>query len=138
MEFNGNKTVIDKVVKLGPSIKLTFDSEQDFIFSYSFSDTTDQKIKECEKWNKERIVLTDLTIKDVIKKYKDDNNSNIFTVKFKPNYMKSSTRYIIVITPMNANNSMENLSNPCYVTKLITEKTEGVLIKNYYDIGENG
>ena len=137
LEFNENKTVIDKVVKSGPSIKLTFDSEEDFIFSYSFSDTTDPKIKECEKWNKERIVLTDLAIQNVNKKYKDDKFSNILTVKFKPNYMKSSTRYIIVIAPMDSNNSMENLSNPCYVTKLITEKTEGVLIKNYYDIGEN-
>jgi len=136
-EFNDNNTVIDKVVKSGPSIKLTFDSKEDFIFSYSFSDTTDPKIKECEKWNKERIVLTDLAIKDVIQKYKDDKYSNIFTVKFKPNYMKSSTRYIIVIAPMDTNNSLESLSNPCYVTKLITEKPDGILIKNYYDIGEN-
>ena len=51
--------------------------------------------------------------------------------------MKSSTRFILVIAPMDANNSMEHLSNPCYVTKLITEKTEVALIKNYYDIGQN-
>ena len=137
LEFNDSITVKDKDITHGLSIKLTFDSEQDFIFSYYFSDTTDQKVKKCEKWNKERKVLTDLTIIDVIKKYKENKYSNIFTVKFKPNYMKSSTRYIIVIAPMDENNSMENLSNKCYVTKLITEKTEGVLIKNYYDIGKN-
>ena len=60
--------------------------------------------------NKERIVLKDLTIKDVIKKYKNDKFSNIFTIKFNPNYMKSSTRYILVIAQMDANNSMENLN----------------------------
>ena len=43
--------------------------------------------------------------------------------------MKSSTRYIIVIAPMDANNSMENLFNSCYVTKLITEKTQGVQLR---------
>lgn len=32
---------------------------------------------------------------------------------------------------------MENFANPCYITKIITEKPKGVLIKKIYDIGEN-
>ena len=84
-EFNNETTVIEKNIKFGPSIKLRFESEEDFIFSYSFIDRSDSKIKNFEKWNKERKVLTNLTIEEIIKKYPNDNKSNLFTIKFKPN-----------------------------------------------------
>ena len=32
---------------------------------------------------------------------------------------------------------MENFEDPCYVTKLVTEKPDGIKVINKYDIGEN-
>ena len=137
LEFNNETTIIEQKINSGPSVKLNFESDEDFIFSYSLVDKTDKKVKDCEKWNNQRKVLTDLTIEEIVKTNYNDEKSNLFTIKFKPNYKLSSTRYIIVIAPRDKNNSLKNFSNICYFTKLITEKTEGVLIKTIYDIGEN-
>ena len=135
IEFN-NTTLIDQNITKYRPIKLRFESDKDFVFSYSFIDRSDSAIKECEKWNKQRKVLTNLTIENVTKKYPDDNTSDIFSIKFLPNYKKSSTRYIIVVTSNDENNSIDNLSNPCYVTKLATEKPKGIKTINVVDIGE--
>ena len=111
---------------------MTFDSKEDFIFSYSFIDETDEKIKDYKKWNNERQVLANFSIEEVLQL----EEQNRIRIKFRPNYRQSSTRYIIIVAPRNKNNTFENLSNPCYVTKLITEKINGVIIKTIYDIGE--
>ena len=58
-------------------------------------------------------------------------------MKFKPNYKNSLTRYIFVIAEKNEDNTLENFEDPCYVTKLVTEKPDGIKVINKYDIGEN-
>ena len=136
LEFNDLKTVINyNITKLAH--KLRFNSEKDFVFSYSFIDSADSLINDYKKWNKERKVLTDLTILNVTKKYPNDNTSDIFTIKFKPNYINSTTRYIIIIGSNAGDNSLDNLNNPCYITKLANEKPKGIKIVNVIDVGEN-
>ena len=136
LEFNDLKTVIDYNISNHPH-KLRFNSEKDFVFSYSFIDSADSLINDYKKWNKERKVLEDLTIVNITKKYPDDNTSDIFTIKFKPNYINSTTRYIIIIGSNEGENSLDNLNNPCYITKLANEKPKGIKIVNVIDVGEN-
>ena len=114
-------------------IKIRFESSEDFIFSYSFIDQTDDKFYKHEKWIEERKELNYLIINEITQKEK----SNILSIKFNPNYKQSSTRYIIVVTKKDDNNTEEKFSDPCYITKLATEKTEGVKIINVYSVGEN-
>ena len=136
LEFNDSQTVIDyKIIQYAH--KLRFDSEKDFVFSYSFIDIADSQINDYKKWNDERKVMTDLTIVNVTKKYPNDNISDIFTISFKPNYINSSTRYIIVIGSNTKENSLDNFNNPCYITKLANEKPKGIKIVNVIDVGEN-
>ena len=135
-EFNNETMKIDKSINKSP-IKLRFESNEDFIFSYSFIDKTDIKFNNNQKWNEERIELKDLSIKEIIKKYPNEKKSNIFSLKFYPNYKSSSTRYIIVIGPKNNDNSNITFSNPCFITKLVTEKKEGIKILEIVDTGEN-
>ena len=133
IEFN-NETMINYQSIDTKSFKLRFESEEDFVFSYSFIDNTDKIFSNKEKWYKERQELTNLTVKEIINKNK---NSNILSIKFNPNYKSSSTRYIIVIASKDNNNNNETFSNPCYITKLVTEKIEGVKILDIADTGEN-
>ena len=135
-EFDNETMKIDKSINNSP-IKLRFESNEDFIFIYSFIDKTDIKFYNNQKWNEERIELKDLSIKEIIKKNPNEKKSNILSIKFYPNYKLSSTRYIIVIGPKNNNNSIITFSNPCFITKLITEKKEGIKILEIVDIGEN-
>ena len=130
LEFNEQKTIVKHDIGKSP-IKLQFNSEEDFIFSYSFIDEADISINEYDDWNEERTVLNNLIIKEV------NNNRNYITIKFYPNYKFSSTRYIIVITPLNNNDDITNLSNPCYIIKQVTEKNKNIQIINYVDIGED-
>ena len=37
--------------------------------------------------------------------------------------------YIIIITPKNENYTKEDFTNPCFITRLVTEKKEGIQIK---------
>ena len=136
LEFNNESMTIDKTISLYGSIKLRFESEKDFIFSYSFIDDTDTLINNYNLWIKQRKVENNYTI-EVNKKYPNDKNSNLFTINFKPNYKKSATKYIIIIAPQNENNTLENLDNPCYLTKLATYRVEGTKIVDIIDTGEN-
>ena len=136
LEFNDSMRVIDYNISNHPH-KLRFNSEEDFVFSYSFIDSIDSLFDKNQKWNNERKELTNLTIEEITKKYPNDNTSNIFTIKFRANYINSSTRYIIVIGTNNTNNTLENFNNPCYITKLANEKPEGIITINIIDVGEN-
>ena len=134
--FNNEERFIDH--KIGPrENKIRFKSTIDFVFSYSFIDYTDNKTNGSERFNNEREVLNNLIIENITKKYPDDKTSDIFTIKFKPNYKRSSTRYIIVIAPKEGTNSLENFSNPCYLTKLATNKIKRSKNINIVDIGDN-
>ena len=141
-EFNNETTVIEK--SIGGSydtgyqrgtIKLRFQSEEDFVFSYSFIDQTDNIIDKYNYWKEQRIIEDNYNI-EIAKKYPNDN-SNIFSIKFKPNYRNSATKYILVIVSENEDNTIENLSNPCYISKLVTERIEGTKILDIVDTGED-
>ena len=123
--INENRENIFYLNNKNEILSLSFESNEEFVFSYSFIDNTDKL--------KKRKELTNLKIKDIKKK---DKNSNVISINFYPNYKESSTRYIIVIAPKNKIYSKENLSNPCFITKLITEKIEGIKIVNLVDTGE--
>ena len=116
------------------SYRLRFQSQEDFVFSYSFIDKEDQIFNKTNEWINKRKELTNLTIKEVNKK---DNSPNIISIKFYPNYKESSTRYIIVISPKSENYTQENYTNPCFITRLVTEKIEGIQIINIADTGED-
>ena len=122
IEFNNDTRVIDYNVSKY-SHRIRFESENDFVFSYSFYDKTDLEINKKEEWKEEREVLTNLTIDEISKKYPDDNTSDIFFIKFKANYINSPVRYIIIIASNDENNTKENFNNPCYITKIVNEKT---------------
>ena len=125
--FNEKKTIIRKELGKSP-IKIQFNSEEDFIFSYSFIDKSDIDINGYDEWKNERKVLNNLVIKEV-------NNNNYLTIKFYPNYKYPSTKYIIVISPID-NNNITILSNPYYIINLVTNKNNNTKIINYVDIGE--
>ena len=134
LEFN-DTTIIEKTISKLPH-KLRFDSENDFLFSYSFIDDTDSAINDYKKWNEERVELTNLTIEEITK---NDNSSiiNVVAVKFKPNYINSTARYVLIISENNEKNTFDNFNNPCYITKLVNEKAKGYKIVNIFDNGEN-
>ena len=128
-EFNNEKKeeIIHDLKKY--PFKLSFESNEDFIFSYSFFDKGDSLYFKKEKWPKDRIVLENLSINVT-------NYLGIISIFFEPNYKASSTRYTIVIAPLNESNIKENYY-PCFITKLLTDKNEDIKIINLVDIGEN-
>ena len=133
LEFNftNEKTVLDaEIPEYNTDIK--FESSDEFIFSYSFIDETDEVIYKKKDWIKEREELKELTISEIT----DLKSSSKYSIKFKPNYKKSSTRYIVVIAEKNDDNTLESMKNPCHLVKLATEKPDGVKTINIYDIGE--
>ena len=113
--------------------KLKFESTEDFIFSYSFYDKTDNQFNQSDIWLAERKVLDKLNINEI----KDKNsNDNVLLINFNPNYKNSNTKYIIVIAPEEGDNTENNFNNPCYLTKLVTDRPSGVKIENYFDVGD--
>ena len=132
-EFNSIIKETQQNINKG-SYRLRFQSQEDFVFSYSFIDKEDQIFNKTNEWINKRKELTNLTIKEVNKK---DNSPNIISIKFYPNYKESSTRYIIVISPKSENYTQENYTNPCFITRLVTEKIEGIQIINIADTGED-
>ena len=132
LEFNDTNRAFTKFLdKYGT--KLKFDSSQDFVFSYSFKDYTDQLFEKNTKWLEERKELNNLNIKEISL----NSDKNLLLIKFYPNYKNSVTKYIIIITSEDNNNTLDTFNNPCYITKLVTERPNGVKIVNMYDIGES-
>ena len=113
LEFNNETRFIDHYISK-KAYKLRFKSTNDFVFSYSFIDFTDKESNDFERFINEREELFNLTIENITKKYPDDHSSDIFTIKFRPNYKNSSTIYIVVIAPKEGTNTLENFKNPCY------------------------
>ena len=127
-EFNDNQKLITDKLEEGTT-KLRFESEEDFVFAYSFIDEFDEDKKD----EKDRKEINNLAINSINKK----ENSSLYTINFNSNYRNSSTRYIVVVAPKNEKYTKETFSNPCFITKLVTEKSDEVKIINIYDIGEN-
>ena len=112
-------------------ISFRFESSEDFIFTYSYFDETDQRYP--YKLSEETEILNNLTIENII----DNSQDNIITIKFKPNYVNLTTKYIIIITSEEGDNIIENFKNPCYIAKLATDKPAGVKIKNFFNVVED-
>ena len=91
--------------------KLEFNTNQSFVFSYSFFDILDDGFfNDNQKWKNERKVLEDLTIIEACAK---NNDNKIINIRFKPNSRNSSTRYIVVMAQKNEKNTLNNFNNPC-------------------------
>ena len=104
-----------------------FESKNDFILSYSYDDEKDGDYSE-----KNRILLNNLTINNI-----SVINKNKININFNANYKNSLTKYIIIITPEEKNNTFENLKDFCFLTELINKKAQNFLSEEIYDIGEN-
>ena len=114
-------------------VKVDFKSNEKFVFSYSFTDINDEDYLNNGGWNRERTELTNLTIINVSEKNIDGNN--LLSITFNPNYKYSTTKYIIVISSKNEQNTIKNFSNPCFIAKLVNDKQDGVKIQSWFDSG---
>ena len=63
--FDGDNQIKDQIIN-STSFKLRFESNEDFVFSYSFIDNADKFTNNKEEWKKERQILKELTIKEII------------------------------------------------------------------------
>ena len=107
-----------------PFYKLSFEFEYDFIFTFTEvkADSTQQN----------RIKYDNLTINNI-----SIINDKKININYTTNYKNSFTKYIIMITPDEKNNTFENMKNFCYLTELINKKEENFITEEIYDIGEN-
>ena len=114
--------------------KISFTSNQPFVFSYSYYDLVDNDYFENNQaFLNERKVFDDLTIKEVGDK---NNVDDMIKIKFKPNYNQSSTRYIIIIAQKSAQNTLDNFKDYCFMAELLNNRTTGVKVDTIYDIGD--
>ena len=113
---------------------VSYEAEDDFILSYSYNDSKDDFILENNKWEKDRLKYNNLLINNI--KIIIDSEINI-NINFNVNYKNSLTKHIIVITPEENNNNLDNLKNFCFLVELINNNTNNFIIKEIYDIGEN-
>jgi hypothetical protein len=134
--FTDTNPIKKENIKSSP-LKLRFKSDEDFVFSYSFIDYYDKAADQNKEWKNERKVMENIAISEVINKSPGNEKLKLYGITFKPNYKMSSTNYIIVIAPKNEKYTNATLSNPCFITKLVTDKDENVKIINHVDIGEN-
>ena len=124
-------------LSLGHIYKLSFESQNDLILSYSYEDQKDESLSfsyYINEWAKGRKVYKNLFINDI-----KIINNNLIKINFNPNYKDSLTKYIIIISPEETNNEINNINNELYLIDLINnkEKEKEFIIEEYYDIGEN-
>ena len=109
-----------------------YEAGDDFILSYSYIDIKDDFILKNKQWENERIKYNDLIINNI-----KIINQNEVNINFNVNYKNSLTKYIIIITPEENNNTFENLKNFCFLAELINNKEKNFITEVIYDIGEN-
>ena len=109
-----------------------YEAGDDFILSYSYIDIKDDFISKNKQWENERIKYNDLIINNI-----KIINQNEVNINFNVNYKNSLTKYIIIITPEENNNTFENLKNFCFLAELINNKEKNFITQVIYDIGEN-
>ena len=132
LEFNKTDIYIkQKIDEFG--VKYRFDAKEDFIFSYSFYDKTDNDYEKTN-WFEERKELNNLTINNITEKNSDNNT---LLINFHSNYINSTTKYIIIISSEEEDKTMDNFNNPCYITKLATERPDKIIVENFFYAGEN-
>jgi hypothetical protein len=114
--------------------KISFTSNQPFVFSYSYYDLVDNDyFKDNKAFLSERKIFEDLTIEEVGDK---NNNDDMIKIKFKPNYNQSSTRYIIIIAQQNSQNTLDKFKDNCFIAELLNNRNTGVKVDTIYDIGD--
>ena len=96
--FNNRTTKLEIYSNKKP-LRLTFDSKEDIVFSYSFVDSADDLAKNNAQWSKERVELTNLSIVDARLKNVTNEFPNSISITFLPNYKASTTRYIVIVAP---------------------------------------
>mgnify|MGYP006873028383 CR=1 FL=1 len=106
--------------------KMTFSSNNPFIFSYSFYDTVDEDYfdkdgKDGTLW-REREELSDFRINS-ISSYSYDS---FIEIGFYPSYRNSLTRYIIIIAKGNYEN---DFYNPCELINILNQRPDGIKIE---------
>ena len=109
-----------------------YEAGDDFILSYSYIDIKDDFISKNKQWENDRIKYGDLIINNI----KIINQTEV-NINFNVNYKNSLTKYIIIITPEEDNNTFENLKNFCFLAELINSKEKNFIAEVIYDIGEN-
>ena len=116
------------------TFQFTFESESDLLLSYFFYDITHDYFfyKSNNKWVKEIKEYNNLTINNI-----SLINGTKIKINFNANYLNALTKYIIMITPEEKNNTFKNMKNVLYLTELINQKNGNFIIEEYYDIGEN-
>ena len=115
------------------ALKYEFESSNDIILSYSFEDSKDIYIrKNNHKWEKDRIEYNNLSINNI-----KVLNKNKIQINFNANYKNSLTKYIIIIIPVEKNNTFKNNKSICFLMESINQKENNFIIEEYYDIGEN-
>ena len=104
-------------------LQLLFESESDLLLSYAY--------KQCEHKPENRIELNNLLINNIAL-----INNNKIKINFVPSYLNSLTKYIIIITPEEKNNTFENMKNNFYLVDLINQNEGNFITEEYYDISE--
>ena len=144
INYNFNKSFFydyGKVVKIyNPSIysgdkevsTFLLQSNNNFVLSYLYKDEKDEDLSLNKYLKNHRLQLDNLTINNITVK-----NENRININFNTNYKYSLTKYIIIITPEEKNNTFENLKDFCFLTELIYKKDENFITEEFYDIGEN-
>ena len=112
-----------------------FLTDKPVVFTYSLYDLTDEDFFEKnDTYWEERQEFILLKIEDVAFK---KGNDKTLEIKFRRNYKKSSTRYIILIAQKNVQNTLGNFANPCYVVDLLNQRPSDLVVDTIYDVGEN-
>ena len=109
-----------------------FDSKNEFVFSYFFIDKYDNIINTDSFWISERKVVNNLKIKKAEINF-ETNTANIQAI---PNYIKSTTKYFIIIGPKNDTFTLDSFNNPCFLVKIITENSLGTKIYEVMNMGD--
>ena len=139
IEFNNENKEIEQSIDYNP-FKLTFKSKEDFVFHYSLIDNVDYNAYISDNHAYRRYKREEILNPTILSIYKSNNefiNSNIFNISLQSNYLHSTTEYIFITGIIDENNSLENLSNPCYLTKLLTENRKDINIINLYNVGDS-
>ena len=111
------------------SLNFNFNSNNKFVLSYSFHDKNEDKIKSYSDWINERKINNDLILNAKI-----NSKEKAITIKFISNYIKSATKYIIIIGPKNSELTLDNFNEPCFLIDLIKNNSTKVKIYEFYDI----
>ena len=119
-EYEINKKNESKIIKLDLKkdeiISHSFESEKEFLFTYMFynSDTYCYEI------------LHYYSILSI-----DEISKNLLKVNFSPVYLRCLSQYYIIISKKDKNNNIETFSNACYISKILSQNSQDIVIKPY-------